>query len=818
MNRRRALWLSLGAAALLLLAGRALAGVYSDYRWYAALGASEVWGLRASSIVLLRLIAFSVATIVALANFVGVRHSVVSLVLPRQLGGIEIGEEVPGRALMTLTVTVSVLFGIAFAIPAGNWQGFDLARYGVRFDEVDPYVAADIGFYVYRLPFERSMYIWSVGVVAAISVIVVALYALTPSLKWQRGRIHVSTYVRRHLSLLAGAIIALLAWSFRLDAYNALTHGSGLDGTFSSFDHQLGVPIASILAYAAISAAFVVAWAGWTGQSRVAFVVMTILALLTPTMRYALPMAVQWASAPVNPDVRERSYVSNRNGFTRRAFGVDRITPIAAAEMFASPRDAAALSVWDPPVLARALERARRSGRIVGSPSLAPSPVGPVFVSVQESAPLRDDPGAGGWSLVRTLAAVTDERGGVVRVDEQGRFPLDDQRIPSVLVYEGAVGSTIVVDSTGTVAAPLMESFGARLSEAWSQQDFRLLDAPVTGARLVRRRDLRERLRALAPFFLQSTRIIPIVDGDSLLWSVELYSASADYPLSRKFTVAEREVAYFRHAATALVNPSSGRVSIAPDSAPDPIARTWMKLLPATLRPKTLAPSLAALLPPDVDGAEAQGQAFAAVGARLEASVDRRLPSNDGSDTLVRAHTPTFIWLPGANVSAWIEPVVDRTDHLGGLLIATGGAHRALRWLPVRDSTLAWGALLDRLQRVGASASTRPREQGVSGRVRVVPLTDGRVLAVQPFYVWPPQDAPYVTHVAVAFGDSSRAATSMAAAVGAPAPPGPIAASDDARDERMRILYAEMRAALEKSDWTAFGKAFDALGVLLRAR
>jgi hypothetical protein len=31
------------------------------------------------------------------------------------------------------------------------------------------------------------------------------------------------------------------------------------------------------------------------------------------------------------------------------------------------------------------------------------------------------------------------------------------------------------------------------------------------------------------------------------------------------------------------------------------------------------------------------------------------------------------------------------------------------------------------------------------------------------------------------------------------------------------VLYHEMRAALARGDWTAFGRAFDSLGAVLRA-
>jgi uncharacterized membrane protein (UPF0182 family) len=820
MSGRRGLWLSLVAVALTLLAGRALAGTVADYRWYAAVGAVDVWSLQFVSSLILRLLAFVVGTAVAFVNLWGVRHSVVSLVLPRRLGNIEIGEEVPGRTLMTVVLTMSVMLGGAFAALASDWKGFELAFRGVAFNQNVPYYNVDVGFFVFWLPFERAAYAWCVCVVAMVAVLVVALYALTPSLRVNQGKLHVSTYVRRHIGVLGGLAIALIAWSFRLEAFEAATHGSGADGAFSAFDHELRAPIATVLAYVGIGCAFVVAWAAWTGQTRIAFAVITVLLLLAPTLQYGLPLAIRWGSAPVDPAVRERAYAADRAGFTRTAFGLHRIRTFDTRDAFASSRDAAVASVWDPRPLARAIERTRRRGGVIESVSLAASPEGPVFVSVEQPA---SGDQRGSWTLIRTFAATTDERGAMIRVDDAGRFPLEDQTVGPVYVHDGAQGSLIVSGETRPPAAPSIGSFGARLAEALSQQDMRLLRTPPEGARIMRRRDVRERVRAILPFFSQGTRVIPIAHGDSLLWALELYSTTVDYPLARSFGALDGEVNYLRHAATALVHAYTGRVTVIPDEEPDPIAQSWIRLLPGTLGRSQLVPSLAALLPPEVDGALVQAEAFAAVGLRREEGARRQVPMVDGSDTMeeggdtTASRSPTFVWLP-SGVSAWTAPLLNSRDRLSGVLVATGGARRQLRWFASRDTTINWQSLLERLRRVGEDEEVPPGTLRVRGRIRVLPLADSMLLAVQPFFGWPSDGPPFVSRIAVAHGDSTRGGPSLAAVLGAPSAKSPIPATPDARHERMRTLYAEMRAALQRGDFRAFGVAFEELGLLLQRR
>ncbi|MDF2775808.1 MAG: hypothetical protein K0S86_5309, partial [Geminicoccaceae bacterium] len=216
--------------AALLLLGKALAGVYVDYRWFAALGANEVWWARVENLLVLRGLSGLVATIFFFCNLYAVRHSVVSLVLPRRVANIEIGEEVPSRYLLLAVIGMSLLFGVLLAFRPDDWTSLALVRWGLPFRESDPYFEYDLGFWLYWLPFESDLHLWALIALLAATTVVVFLYALTPSLRWERGTLHVSGYVRRHLSLLGALLIFLLAWSYRLDGLGLLITGTGPGG------------------------------------------------------------------------------------------------------------------------------------------------------------------------------------------------------------------------------------------------------------------------------------------------------------------------------------------------------------------------------------------------------------------------------------------------------------------------------------------------------------------------------------------------------------------------------------------------------------
>jgi uncharacterized membrane protein (UPF0182 family) len=154
----------------------------------------------------------------------------------------------------------------------------------------------------------------------------------------------------------------------------------------------------------------------------------------------------------------------------------------------------------------------------------------------------------------------------------------------SALVYPGAAGAALVMHGKG-VAAPVLGSGFRRLALAWSEQRLDLMWRELPeDTRIARRRDVRERVGTLFPIFAQGSEVIPAYLGDSLVWVLELYSASSTYPLSKHYVLAGAERSYFRHTGTTVTNAASGRVTMVPTTTPDPIAMAWRTRFPSNIR------------------------------------------------------------------------------------------------------------------------------------------------------------------------------------------------------------------------------------------
>jgi uncharacterized membrane protein (UPF0182 family) len=817
MTTRRWLLLVVAAAAVLLLLGRALAGVYADYLWYNALGASALWRLRAWSTAVLRIGLGAVAAAFAFVNLYAVRHSVVQLAFPRRLGNLEIDEEVPNRYLMTLVAVVSLVLGVLLALSgaSSDWVTFVLAREGTPFDENLSYVGTDLGFFVYWVPFENMLWNWAFLTVIVVTATVMLLYALTPSLRWQRGSLYASAYVRRHFTVLVGVILLLLAWSFRLDMYALLTAGSGVDGAFTHIDHRVGLPGNLLLSLATLGASLIVVWAGMVGQLRLAAAAAGGVVALALVVRQVVPGIVSRSGTDAERRAREQPYVASRAGYTRRAYAVDTVARADSSMAFPSLAAAASwVPVWDAPAIVRAVQGPGAVADSTMRISWHASPSG-IVANLVEPPPTRSSASRAPWSVMHVLASSADEHGAPVRITSNGTLTPDDSPIEPPLSYPGASPFAIVPDSLNRVAGTLLLSTLARLAYAWSMQDFRLLFGDLEQPRptIIAHRDVRDRVRRLAPFFTQGRQVLPLLLGDSLFWALDLYSTSDTYPLSRHYFIGGDDRTYVRHAAVAIVEASTGDVAIVPDSTLDPVASTWVKRLPSIFATwNTLPPGVRSALPAATDGVLAQAAAFGRYGTRSDNVPARHIPVLDGTDSALASTYDLPLVLPDSR-TAITYPFVDDADRLRGLLIGLGGASRGTYWYPLGAPGPRWNVVLDRLRSLDSAGNAAREGPLAHGRVRGVPVRGG-IAFIQPTYRWRPQTAPSLNRLATLVGDTIRAM----APTGMPATP--VATSDSSRDFRSTIntLYAQMREALRRGDWAAFGRAFDALGRALGSR
>jgi uncharacterized membrane protein (UPF0182 family) len=495
--RKRRLAIAIASGAILLLLGRAFVFLYTDFVWYESLGAAPLWREKALDQLLLFAAGFTGAFLFAYLNLSAVRHSIISLVLPRRIANVEFAEAVPVRLLDATALGIAALIALATTAALPSWTDLARLRAGARFGESDPYHQLDLAFYTSWLPLEMRLHTWLIVVVTTVTLVVVGLYALTPSLRWSDGALRVSGYVRRHFGVLCAVLLLLVAWRFRLESYALLSEGSGPAGAFTAVDDRLVLPWYVALVIITVAAAAVVGWSTWSGQVTIAFGVVTLVLLVIAGVQLWRPIAVGRAGA-------DAAYESTRRAFTARAF--------------------------------------------------APTGSDTADRLVADSLPAAAD---------RSVAAAESR----------------------ALIAPGAGGYVVVSGIGRGVVAPSVASVFSRLAHAWREQDGRVLRQGRPGdPRIVRVRDLYDRVHRLGPVFSVLEEHDALFHMDTLYWVVPVYSSSHFYPLSERRQIADTARTYFREAGRAYVHSVSGRVLFVPSETGEPLANAWRKRFPSLFR------------------------------------------------------------------------------------------------------------------------------------------------------------------------------------------------------------------------------------------
>jgi len=147
---------------------------------------------------------------------------------------------------------------------------------------------------------------------------------------------------------------------------------------------------------------------------------------------------------------------------------------------------------------------------------------------------------------------------------------------------------------------PMISGIIPRLAYALKFQSEQILlsDAITSESQILYDRDPRQRVAAVAPFLELDSDVYPAVVDGELLWIVDGYTTSNNYPYSRSEELAQivsdsnspgvflrGQVNYIRNSVKATVDAYDGKVTLYEWDEKDPILKTWMKVFPDTIQP-----------------------------------------------------------------------------------------------------------------------------------------------------------------------------------------------------------------------------------------
>ena len=337
-------WRVLGSIALVLfllfLSGRQIAYLWTEYLWFLEMNYGSVF--------VTQCLAKGAVGAVTWLVFVAVIYS--NLMLARRLAGTgklrataaqALGEKVADlleRALgWIIFLIAAVIGGLVAGKAVGSWEVILKWLKAASFSASDPIFSKDIGFYVFVLPFYQLLHKYLVTALVVALVATVLIYLATAAIEVMRHRRHIATYVVEHLSVLAGLLILVKAWGYRLSMFGLLYGKAGNEKVWGAgfTDMNARYWALFLLMAAAIIAGLLLVAYPWLRRLKLPRVMRTVPAwgavalvgvgLLAGRL---MPFLVQKMFVEPTELGYERQYLQHNIELTRSAYALDRAEEI----------------------------------------------------------------------------------------------------------------------------------------------------------------------------------------------------------------------------------------------------------------------------------------------------------------------------------------------------------------------------------------------------------------------------------------------------------------------------------------------------------
>ena len=565
MSDRGRVFLIIAAVVLvgLLLSARMLAGFYVDYLWHASVDRTDVfWGILWSK---LSLFAMFGGTFIALA--------VVNLVIADRLAPsafsanthpvVERFHEFFGHRLKLLRIAVAVVLGLLFAIPTmGRWQDWEMFQNSKSFGINDPRFGNDVGFYLFKLPFVTFVVDWLFIALVFITILVILTHVLSGGIVLQPPRPKLRRATKAHIAVLLSLLALVKAGDYWLTRYELTTANRGAVRGITYAVDNAQLPAVLLLAMIAILTAALYLSTLKTDRWRPAVVASALWALVALIGGIIYPAAVQSLVVKPNQTEKEAQYIDWNIEATRHALGIDNVEvrevdygALTRSEVSANVAALQDVRLWRPDaktavrfrtddgasdttVLDVDVDRYEVDGRtqqvLVGARELDLDQVGN---RSWQGLHLINTHGCGLVTAPASQVNADDKpayRTDIVDVTQPELYfspSLSGYSIVNTSVDERACDGREDVAYEGDAGVQLNSVF-RRLAFALDELDYNLIGSSAINddSRLLSIRDVRDRVKTIAPFLTLDGDPYPVVIDGTVVWVIDAYTTSNSYP------------------------------------------------------------------------------------------------------------------------------------------------------------------------------------------------------------------------------------------------------------------------------------------------
>lgn len=625
----RGLVITLGVLVFLFLVfGRGVAGFYVDALWHSSLGRSDVFWGQISAKVTLFVLFFAIFLVLSSLNLF-----IADRVAPTEFSAnvhpfVERFHELFGQRLRLVRYGTAALLAFFLALPAASrWQDWLLFRNGGGFGVNDPQFNADVGFYVFDLPFISFAADWLFAALVVVILLTLVAHLLNGGVVFTSAVPAVRRATKSHLAVLLALLAVVKALDYWLTRYELTSSRRGfVDGaTYTVVNAQL--PALMLLILIALTTAVLFVATVRTDRWRLAVVASALWLVVSLIGGVAYPAVIESLVVRPNQEDREATYIARNVAATRQAYGLDDVVPtqvefgsLQAGEVSSDLAPIENVRLLNPTELLDrfSIDRGEVAGLQIADLDVDRYEIDGVTEQVLIAARELDLAGIPNTSWQGEHLVSTRGCGVVLapvgQVTTNGRpdYDLADLERPELYFSDRisgyAITGTDAVESRCGAVRPYAGSAGVEISGFMRRAAFALafLDYNILGSGAINSdsqvlwvRSVRDRVTKLAPFLSFDTDPYPVIVDGGVSWVIDAFTTTSRYPYSQAIgdvqlstsTGLSSSANYVRNSVKAVVDAYTGEVTFYVIDADDPIIEAWMSAFPDLFTPLADAPA-----------------------------------------------------------------------------------------------------------------------------------------------------------------------------------------------------------------------------------
>ncbi len=624
-----------GAVLLLIFSARGLSSFYVNVLWFDSVGYSDVyWGILRSKVELAAIFTLGCFAFLWLNLIVADKIAPLSLPNTPEDQTVMRIREATARSRGKLRIAIAVVIGAMLGLPASTqWQEWLMFRNRQAFADGDPLFKANVGFYVFRLPFAQFVVAWAFGALVLVTIVVTAFHFINGNIRPQDRVQRVSPQAKVHLSALLAGMALLRAANYWLSKYELTSSERGVVRGALYTDVNAQLPALNLMILVSLAVTALLLWnirqRGW--RLPVMAVGLWIIVALVAGSLY--PAVIQRFVVQPNVSTREIPYIQRNIAATKKALGIANVERVDASfgeigTDDVTADDAALRDVRQlDPVQMRerfALDQGQTSFYRVTDLDVdryaIDGRIQQVLVASRELNPA----GIPNRTWVSRHLIYTHGCGVIAApasvATDDGRPSYVDLKVTKPQIYFGdrLDGYALVKTAQQEQACPdaKKEAFSAdagikingflrKVALAVNFGEFNLFGSSLitNDSQILLERDVRSRVEKIAPFLHFDSDPYPVVIDGAVQWVIDAFTTTNRYPYAQTANVSQlssesglnHSFNYVRNSVKAVVDAYSGKVTLYVMDTKDPIIRMWASAFPDMFAKKSqVPPALAA--------------------------------------------------------------------------------------------------------------------------------------------------------------------------------------------------------------------------------